>query len=71
MHIAVEIPEAELVRVEELATARRVTRGQIILEAIEAYLLQKANDHNDAGFGIWRDLGEDGLDYQTRMRNEW
>lgn len=39
--------------------------------AIAASLEPHRNNPLRAAFGLWADLREDGLTYQTRMREEW
>jgi predicted transcriptional regulator len=71
LRVTVDIPEADLKRVEALAQARGVSRALVLREAIEAYLLRNIGDPIEAGFGLWKDRDEDGLAYQKRMRDEW
>jgi predicted transcriptional regulator len=71
LRIAVDIPDADLIRLDALAKARGVSRAQLIREAVAAYLVRQASDPIEAGFGLWKDRGEDGLAYQRRMRDEW
>jgi predicted transcriptional regulator len=71
LRVTVDIPEADLKRLEALAKTRGASRAQLIREAVAAYLVRQANDPIEAGFGLWKDLGEGGLAYQQRMRDEW
>jgi predicted transcriptional regulator len=71
MRVTVDIPEADLIRLDALAAARRVSRGSLIREAIGLYLTRQTSDPIEAGFGLWKDRVEDGLAYQRRLRDEW
>jgi predicted transcriptional regulator len=71
MRTLVDIPEADLVRLDTLAKSTKASRAQLIREAIGMYLIKKSLDPIDAAFGLWRDRDEDGVDYQRRLRDEW
>lgn len=71
MRTLVEIPEANLMRLDTLAKSKKASRARLIRDAIEMYLTQTSPDPIEAGFGLWRDRHEDGVDYQRRLRDEW
>jgi predicted transcriptional regulator len=71
MRVTVDIPKADLKRLGVFAKAKGVSRAQLIREAIAAYLVRQSSDPIEAGFGLWKDRGEDGLAYQRRMLDEW
>jgi predicted transcriptional regulator len=71
LRVTVDIPEADLKRLEALARATNMSRARLIREAIGLYLIRKTIDPIDAGFGAWRDRDEDGVAYQRRLRDEW
>jgi predicted transcriptional regulator len=71
LRVTVDIPEDDLIRLDTLAAARRVSRATLIREAVDLYLTRQMSDPLEAGFGLWKDRGEDGLAYQKRMRDEW
>ena len=60
---------------DRLSVAERTSRAAIIRSAITDYLKEKDRQQRrktlEAGFGIWKDRGIDGLDYQERIRSEW
>jgi predicted transcriptional regulator len=68
MRTLVDIPDANLVRLDTLAKSKKASRARLIREAIDMYLTQTSQDPVDAGFGIW---AEDGVAYQRRLRDEW
>ncbi|NJR20110.1 MAG: ribbon-helix-helix domain-containing protein [Hyphomonadaceae bacterium] len=71
MRTLVDIPEADLSRLETLAKLTKVSRARLIREAIGDYLAQKTDDPIDAAFGLWKGRYEDGLSYQNKLREEW
>lgn len=70
MRTLVDLPEGELEQLNELSRARRVSRAELIRQAVAGYLEQ-----NKAGlqhsFGLWKRKAEDGVAYQARLRSEW
>ena len=71
MRMLVDLPEPDIQALDQLGRRRRVSRARIIREAVSAYLEKSAAQDAQAGFGLWRDAGVDGLDYQRKARAEW
>lgn len=73
MRTIVDIPKEDVRRLDQLARRRRVSRAQIVREAVKFYSIQQSPDPLDAAFGIWKDRKDigDGLAYQNRLRDEW
>ena len=55
-----------------LSQERKVSRAQLIRQAVEGYLQLNSGD-TEAAFGLWRKSGkrEDGQALQARLRAEW
>jgi metal-responsive CopG/Arc/MetJ family transcriptional regulator len=72
MRTLVDIPDADIAALDELSRRRKVSRAQVIREAIKAHLTKAGAGANDLDrfFGAWG-TGEDGLAYQERLRSEW
>lgn len=70
MRTLVDLPEGELERLNVLSRARKVSRAELIRQAVAGFL-----EHNKAGledsFGIWKKRGVDGVEYQEKLRGEW
>ena len=70
MRTLVDIPEDELEELTALSRSRRVSRAELIRQAVSGFLAE-----NRAGlaesFGMWRRRGVDGVRYQERLRGEW
>jgi hypothetical protein len=70
MRTLVDLPEAELERLNVLSRARRVSRAELIRQAVAGYLEQNKVGLDDS-FGLWKKKGVDGVRYQERLRGEW
>jgi metal-responsive CopG/Arc/MetJ family transcriptional regulator len=73
MRTLVDIPDKDLAALDELSRSRKVSRAQVIREAIKEHLTKSAAAGRDLDrfFGAWGPDGEDGLAYQERLRSEW
>jgi len=71
MRTLVDIPEADLKKLNRLSKARKTSRAQLVRHAISDYLKAQKKDTLDEVFGMWKDRGIDGLEYQLKMRAEW
>jgi hypothetical protein len=71
MRTLVDIPESDIVALDEIRRERHVSRSQVILEAIAKYLGRHLQRDPDLGFGLWGQGGVDGVDYQRQLRSEW
>lgn len=70
MRTLVDLPERELEQLNILSKARRVSRAELIRQAVAGYLEQNKAGLDDS-FGIWKKKAEDGVKYQERLRSEW
>ena len=66
-----DLPEAQLRDLDALASRTGVARASLIWEAVARYLARHSPTVREGAFGLWRDRDEDGLSYQTRLRDEW
>jgi hypothetical protein len=73
MRTIVEIPDEMVDALDRLRGREKVSRSQLIRQAIESFLsLRKTSGLKDfPGFGSWGKTGKDGLDHQRRLRAEW
>jgi predicted transcriptional regulator len=69
----VDIPDDDLARLDAIAKAEGRSRAAVIREAVAEHIAASTKDWLEAGFGLWAKYGftEDGLEYQTRLREEW
>jgi hypothetical protein len=70
MRTLVDIPEAELEELRALSRARKVSRAELIRQAVTGFLTENRAGLEDS-FGIWKKRGVDGLKYQEELRGEW
>jgi metal-responsive CopG/Arc/MetJ family transcriptional regulator len=70
MRIVVDIPENQIKELTAISQAEKVSRAEVIREAIASYLEKKKPQTEDA-FGLWKDRQVDGLAYQELARSEW
>ena len=70
MRTLVDIPEGELEELNALSRSRKLSRAELIRQAVAGFLAQ-----NKAGlegsFGLWKNRGLDGVEYQEKLRSEW
>ena len=70
MRTLVDLPEAELEQLNALSRERRVSRAQLIRQAVAGYLEQNRTGLEET-FGLWKKKAVDGVTYQERLRGEW
>lgn len=71
MRAIIEIDEREDRALKRLARQRGASRASVVREAIDRFLQATAPKEPSAAFGIWRDRGVEGLEYERRLRDEW
>ncbi len=62
--------QREIARGHFQEPAEVIAHALHLLEAEQARRERKSKAWDDA-FGLWKDMEEDGLAYQERLRNEW
>ena len=72
MRTIIELPDKQLAALTRLAQARKVSRAEIIRQAVDGYLQMNAPSLEGA-FGVWSSKGKsrDGLALQRKLRGEW
>ena len=72
MRTIVDLPDRQIEALERISKSRKLSRAELIRQAVDRYLADHAPDAA-AAFGIWKNAGlrGDGLAYQRRMRREW
>jgi Ribbon-helix-helix protein, copG family len=70
MRTLVDLPEEELERLNILSRSRKVSRAELIRQAVAGYLEQNKVGLEDS-FGLWKKKAVDGVEYQERLRGEW
>ncbi len=70
MRTLIDIPEKQIKELTAISQAEKVSRAEVIREAITYYLEKKKSQSDDA-FGLWKGRNVDGLAYQEQVRSEW
>lgn len=71
MRTIVELPEQQIEGLAKLEQRNRRSRASLIREAVSEYLSRHEADIDDEAFGLWRQRGVGGLEYQQKVRSEW
>jgi metal-responsive CopG/Arc/MetJ family transcriptional regulator len=70
MRTIIDIPNEQLQQLAELCRREELSRSEAIRRAI-ALLLNTEAQHPDQAFGLWKDRGAEGVEYQQTLRKEW
>ena len=71
MRTLVDIPDRQIDDLALICESKRVSRAEVIRQAISVYIEQNKPATADA-FGLWKNRGVDGLEYQEKLRaEEW
>lgn len=70
MRTLVDIPDSQINDLTALCQAEKLSRAEVIRQAIALYLEKKKPATSDA-FGLWQSHQVDGLAYQEQVRSEW
>lgn len=71
MRTLVDIPDADIAALDELARGRRESRAKVLRAAVGEYLTRHRVVGASHAFGLWGADVEDGVEYQRRLRAEW
>lgn len=73
MRTIVDIPDGQVKILNQLSNRRKVSRAEIIRQALANYIDDYAKSKKDykLAFGIWKDQKLDSLSYQQKLRDEW
>ena len=71
MRTLVDLPDNQILALDELSKKEKRARATLIREAIDDYLDKRRNLSESDAFGLWGTRKIDGLTYQKKVRNEW
>ena len=71
MRTIIDLPDEQITALANLCQQTKHSRAELIRRAVAVYLLQHRPEQDDLAFGIWKQRMENGLDYQSRLREEW
>lgn len=70
MRTLVDIPDRQIEELIRISKAEKVSRSEIIRQAVDAFIEMKKPSTVEA-FGLWKEHEIDGSAYQERQRSEW
>ena len=71
MRTIVDLPKEQLKLLATLCDRKKLSRAEIIRQAIHLYLKQEIHHSKTEAFGLWKNRSVDGLQYQNKCRAEW
>ncbi len=71
MQILIEVDNDEMTARDALAAAEKISRDDLLRQAIGPLLVQKNADKPETAFGLWTKHTIDGLEYEDALRSEW
>ena len=71
MRALVDIPNDLIEDLAKLSAAKKLSRAEIIRQAITAFVNDNKLPTRESAFGLWSDTGVDGVAYQDVLREEW
>jgi metal-responsive CopG/Arc/MetJ family transcriptional regulator len=72
MRTIIDLPKRQIEALARIGKRRRLSRAELIRQAVERYLVEHAPE-SGAAFGLWKRAGaaENGLAFQQRLRRDW
>jgi metal-responsive CopG/Arc/MetJ family transcriptional regulator len=71
MRVLVNISENQIKELTRISKVEKVSRAEVIRQAVEAYIEKKRRIAIGEAFGLWKEHNVEGLAYQERIRSEW
>ncbi len=71
MRALIDMNDAQVAALDDLAKRVGRSRAALIRAAIDDYLDRHGREQVADGFGLWGEREVDGLAYQERVRSEW
>jgi metal-responsive CopG/Arc/MetJ family transcriptional regulator len=71
MRTLVDLGDAQIEALDELAKKENRSRAALIRQAIDNYLNERRHKRESDAFGLWGKRKVDGLAYQNKVRSEW
>ena len=71
MRVTVDLPKDQIVGLANLCDEEQISRAEAVRRAVTDYLKARHVTEQDSFFGMWRNRGVDGVEYQRALREEW
>jgi len=71
MRTIVDIPKEVIASLDDVGHRTKRSRASLIRDAVSNYLVEVQTEKAEAAFGVWKSRKIDGLEYQTKAREDW
>ena len=71
MRTIIDLPAEQLEALDIICRREAISRAEAIRRAVTLLVEHKSSKAATSAFGLWRDRGVDGVEYQRRIRAEW
>jgi hypothetical protein len=71
MRTIIELPTDQIESLDEWCRHEGVSRAEAVRRAVAEHLRKHPAGGAKRAFGMWKDVAEDALAYQERLRSEW
>ena len=71
MKSIVELSEQQVEALKIMSQREGISCAELMRRAIAEYLVRHQSQNDASAFGLWKNRGNDGLEYQNVMRKEW
>ena len=69
--ILLDLSDDVIRRLDSLKHQRNLPRAELLREAVEQYLEKQNTTSARNALGLWGGEGEDGLEFERKLREEW
>ena len=70
MRTIIDLPAEQVESLDEWCRREGVSRAEAVRRAVAEHLRKHPTGGAKRAFGMWRDMAEDGLTYQERLRSQ-
>jgi len=77
MRTIIELTDEQVQRLKKLCEREGISRAEAVRRGVDLLLEHEKKRRDefqaalDAAFGMWKDRGIDGVEYQRKLRAEW
>lgn len=77
MRTIIELTDEQIKQLERICRRVGISRAEAVRRGVDLLLQQEQRREDeftkalDAAFGMWKDRGIDGVEYQRKLRAEW
>jgi metal-responsive CopG/Arc/MetJ family transcriptional regulator len=71
MRTIVELPDQQIEALKAMSEQQGLSRAELMRRAVAEYLAHHQKKSAEGAFGLWKNRGKDGVEYQQHLRQEW